>query len=245
MNLRPIGIAASWVVLLVIGVTGCAGEAETKAPAKPKTFAEQSAEKIQQQVVADMKELKSLRLAGDIDNAGQVLGLDLALNTDGACAGSIAMSGATGKLIAGPQGQFLKGGKAFWTAAVGDKEAAAQITKALGDKWAKMPDEGAGFASFCDLDELLSEFDAVDAENSTIEVGDVVDLAGSSVVPLVSKDGEGQETTAWVSLEAPHYIMQLKSGAAESSGTVTLSDFDIAVDAQAPAKKDYVDLAKI
>lgn len=235
--LRGCGTAVAAAAILC-GLTACAGASDSTADA----FVDQSAAQIQQQVVADMAELKSVRLAGELIQNGQQIGFDLALNTDGMCAGSLALMGGSAQIIAGPDGQFIKGDRAFWSGAAGGEGAATQMTALLGDKWAKMPEAEGGFTSFCDLDGLLDEFDSGDATQGDATIGKQVDVDGVPALELISEDSNA--TTAWVAINAPHYIVKV-SAEGEDAGSIVFTDFNEPVNAEAPAADDVVDLSKL
>lgn len=56
---------------------------------------------------------------------------------------------------------------------------------------------------------------------------------------LVTND-EG-ESTAYVSTDDPHYILQIERGG-EESGTATFSEFDEELEIEPPAEDDVVEL---
>lgn len=234
--LRGCGGAAAAVVV-VTGLTACGG-----GSSGGDDFVDQSASEIQKQVVADMAGLKSVRLSGDLVQGGQEIGINLALDTDGLCAGSLTLMAGSADIIAGPDGQFLKGDLAFWSGAAGGEAAAERVTALLGDKWAKMPEAEGGFTSFCDLDDLLDEFTSVDAAEGTATIGEQAQVAGVSALELISADDT--PTSAWVAIDAPHYIVKVTTEG-EDAGSILFTDFNEPVDAQAPAEDDVIDLSKL
>ncbi|MGL5824869.1 MAG: hypothetical protein ACRCYU_08640 [Nocardioides sp.] len=239
-KLRATAGAVAITMTMLTSLTACGGDTGKDADSKKKDgFADQSVEEIQKQVQADMAELKSVRIAGDVQQNGQALSLDLALNTDKSCAGSITIQGGTAEIISGPDGQFLKGDNAFWAVAAGGEAAAEQVTNLLGDRWAKMPESQAGLGDICDLDSLLSDSADVKADS---EIGDQVTIDGADALELISTDTEPQ--TVSVALDEPHYILKVTKDGTEG-GTITLSDFDVEVDAAAPDKADYLDFDKL
>lgn len=189
-----------------------------------------------------MAKLKSVRLAGELIQNGQEIGIDLALDTDGACAGSLTLMGGSAEIIAGPEGQFIMGDQGFWAGMAGGEAAAAQVTELLGEKWAKMPEAEGGFTDFCDLDGLLDEFSSVDAAEGEATIGQQEEIGGVPALELISDDET--PTSAWVAIDAPHYIVRVSAGGDEA-GSIAFTDFDEPVDAQPPAPDDVVDLSKL
>lgn len=232
------GCAAAAVVALSAGLAACGSGGDS---ADEEAFVDRSAAEIQKQVVADMAELKSVRLSGQLFQDGQEIGIDLALNTDGVCAGSMTLMGGSAEIIAGPDGQFIKGDQAFWAGMAGSAGAASQMTALLGEKWAKMPEAEGGLTSICDLDVLLDEFDSVDAAEGEATIGKQEEIEGVPALELISDNDD--PTTAWVAIEAPHYIVKVTADG-EDVGSIVFTDFDEPVDGEAPAEGDVVDLSK-
>ncbi len=245
MFLRTSTVAGASVIALLLALTACGGGSDDSGAEGGTTesgFADQSVSEIQDQVAEDMTNLQSVRMAGDITKDGESIAIDLALNTEGECAGSIKLAGGSADIIVGAGGQFLKGDDALWEAFMGSPQSAKQITEVLGDKWALLPADGEGFASFCDLDGLLEEFDSVDADDGTVSIGEQADIEGTSALELISEDDT--PTSIWVATEAPHYIVQIESQG-EDAGTINFSDFDVEVGAEAPPEDEVVDLSKL
>lgn len=239
MNLDPRrALRGCATVALIAGLTACGNGGSSDGD----DFVDQSAAEIQKQVVADMAQLRSVRLSGELMQNGQEIGIDLALNTDGVCAGTLRLMGGSAEIIAGPDGQFIKGDKAFWSGTAGGDAAAEQVTALLGAKWAKMPEAEGGFTAFCDLDDLLDEFDSVDAAEGEARIGKQEGIGGIPALELISEDDS--PTTAWVAIDAPHYIVKV-SADGEEAGSIVFTDFDEPVDAEAPAEADVVDLSKV
>jgi hypothetical protein len=234
--LRCRGVVAAVVLTTVLTACGVGGDS-----ADGNGFVDQSAAEIQEQVVADMAKLRSVRLSGELIQSGQEIGIDLALNTEGVCAGSLILMGGSAEIIAGPDGQFIKGDREFWSGMAGGEAAAVQVTALLGEKWAKMPEAEGGLAEFCDLDGLLDEFDSVGSSQGEATIGKQQLIGGVPALELISDDEDA--TTAWVAVDAPHYIVRVTADG-DDAGSIVFTDFDKPVDAQAPGADDVVDLSK-
>ncbi|MFN8195535.1 MAG: hypothetical protein U0R80_14790 [Nocardioidaceae bacterium] len=235
---------------LLLGSAACGGKdtgskdsgSDAADSSAAEDFAGQSGKEIKDAVVADMKELDSLAMSAEVNANGQAIQLDLAMDTDGQCVGTVGMQGGTAQIMSVGGDLYMKGDEDFWKATAGDQ--ADAVIALIGDRWAKQAGTG-GFGSFCDLDGLLSSFedDGSDSEDPT--VGDVEDLDGQQAVKLSSKDSSGDDVAVWVSAEDPHYILKLETSSASDPGTVTLSDFNEPVDVEAPAEDEYVDLSSL
>jgi hypothetical protein len=238
---------------LLLGSTACGGggDSGTKDASSDSAdqqaiddFAAQPAGDIKDQVVADMKGVDSLTMSAAITSNGEQIAMDLSMDTDGQCTGSVDMKGGTAQIMSVGGDVYLKGDADFWKATAGDQ--ADTILSVLDDRWAKQSGTG-GFGSFCDLDGLLSSFDdqGSDASNAPDPtIGDVVDYEGQQALQLVTEQASGT-TTVWVAAETPHYILKMENAGETEPGTITLTDFNVPLEVTAPAEGDYVDLSTL
>ena len=219
----PLALATAAVAALVLA--GCSGGSD---------FAEEPAEDIQAAASEDKQALESVRVEADITSDGQQITLDIALDTDGDCTGSVGLGEGTAEVVSVDGQSWFKADEALYEALVGDQ--AAQITAVVGDNW--VADEQGQFASFCDLDSLLE--DIGDPEEGDIEVDGTEDVDGTEAVRLVREE-EGDTTTAFVAVDDPHYILRIEREGDEA-GEATFSAFDEPVEAEAPAEDEIVEL---
>lgn len=96
------------------------------------------------------------------------------------------------------------------------------------------------FRHFCDLDNVLKSFRAVaagdDPEVSVVGPGRV----GSRDVVRLEASDDGKKIVAWVATTAPHDVLRMDARGEGTSGTLSFSQFDVPVDAQAPAPSEVV-----
>lgn len=207
-------------------------------------FAEESADTITSAAAEDMKAVKTLRMAGELTSGEQTLQLDLGLDTDGNCGGTVTLADgddASLEILRVDGSTWMKPSEGFWQTYAGP--AADQVVAAVGDKWVVLPeDQAADFASQCDLDEFTSELGSEDAES---EVGETSEIDGQEVVMITSETSEGDPLEAAVATDEPHHVLQLEVTDGAEPGTLTFSDFDEDLDLEAPADDDVVDLASL
>ena len=220
-------------IALVSALTACGGGSDSD-------FAGLSAEKIQTAAIADMKDLDSMKMSGQIAQGTGELGLELSLNTDGECTGTITVGDGSADLINVGDSSYLKGDAAFWAATGGSEEQGKAVVALLGDKWAIIPADG-GFGGVCDLDGLLSGFEDTNAKDVT--VGDVSEVDGQKAVE-VSSTKDGGTVSALVATGDKHYILKISQEGGSDVGSFTFSDFDADFDVQAPGADEVVDLSK-
>lgn len=215
------------------GLVACGSDKDEKG------FEDLSVEEIEKQVKADMAEVKSLRMAGELTSDGEKTGLDISVDTDGNCTGELSVGGASAQILQNKEGTFMKADETFWKGTAG--ESADQILALLGDKWAKIPTESAGFDEFCDLDNLLEEFTEDDDDDVKAEKGEVTELDGEEVLEITSEE-DGATTTALITTEGKHYFVKVSQEGGDEPGEFTFSDFNKKVDAESPAKGQFVDI---
>lgn len=219
----PLALATGAVAALVLA--GCSGGSD---------FAEEPAEDIQAAAAEDMQALESVRVDADITAEGQQVTLGIALDTDGTCTGSVGLGGGTAEVLSVDGQSWFKADEALYEALVGEQ--ASQIIDVVGDNW--VVDEEGQFGSFCDLDSLLE--DIGDPEEGTVESDGTEEVDGTEAVRLVREE-EGDTTTAFVSVEDPHYILRIEREG-EQEGEATFSEFDEPVEAEAPPEDEIVEL---
>ena len=230
--MKVVSTAAAGIGALLL-LSGCGGG-----------FAEESADAITKAAEEDMKAVETLRMTGELTTAEQTLQLDLGLDTDGNCRGTVALSegdDASLEILRVDGSTWMKPSEGFWQTFAGP--AADQVVAAVGDKWVVLPEEqAADFANQCDLDELTSELGSEDTE---AEVGETSEVDGQEVVIIESETDEGDPLSASIAVDEPHYVLQLEVTEGEEPGTLTFTDFDADLDLEAPAEDDVVDLASL
>jgi len=229
---RTAGVLAAAVVLLA----GCGGGGNDFADQPPKDIAKAAA--------ADMKDLKSLRMQGDLTTSGQKIGVDMQITTSGDCQGSITVTGGTAQIVSSGGQAYMKPDKSFWESQAPGQ--AAQIEAVVGDKWVVIP-SGSGLDSACDLTKMLDGIGSNPGSNPsdapTAATADSV--AGQDAVKLSGKDNSGKPVVAWVATDDPHYILKLQVTQGSEPGIITFSDFDKTVTVQAPPSDQVIDLSKL
>jgi hypothetical protein len=228
---RTAGVLAAAVVLLA----GCGGGGNDFADQPPKDIAKAAA--------ADMKDLTSLRMAGDLTTSGQKIGVDMLITTSGDCQGTIEVTGGSAQIVSSGGQAYMKPDKAFWESQAPGQ--AAQIEAVVGDKWVVIP-SASGLDAACDLNQLLDGIDKPDSDPSnapTSATSDSVD--GQDAVKLVGKDDNGKPVTAWVATDDPHYILKMEVTQGSEPGVITFSDFNKTVSVEAPPSDQVIDLSKL
>jgi hypothetical protein len=219
---------------VLVVVAGCGGG---------ESFADKPIKEITQATSDDMKDVKSLHMAGSLDTGDAKVGIDVSTTTDGACRGTISQNGGHAEVLSTGDQTWMKPDHAFWELSAPGQ--ASEIEQTVGDKWVVVP-SSADFDSFCDLSTFLDSFD--DQNNKSdgpTENEGVESVGGEDAVKLTGKS-DGQPVAAWVAVDSPHRILKFELGAGgDTSGTLTFTEFDEPVDVKAPAASDTFDLSTL
>jgi hypothetical protein len=216
-------------VAIAATMTGCGGDDGGG------DFADKSAKDIIKASSSDMENLKSVHLNADITSEGSNVTMDLSLDTDGNCEGTVGIEDGSAEVRSVGGESWFKADEAFWQSQAGDQ--ADQIIGIVGDKWVVDPNDQ--FSTFCDLDGLLKDIgDPEGVEDAKTDGTEDVD--GDEAVKVVGDD-EGSETTAFIAVDEPHYILKVEV-TGDDEGEATFSDFDEDVEVEAPGDDEVIEL---
>lgn len=203
-------------------------------------FAKKSGADIAAAAKADMADLESMRVAGEITADEQAVSLDLQVASGGTCTGTMGIGDGNVELLGVDGDTWMKPDEAFWRLSSGDT--ADQIMAIVGDKWVVLPADDDSFGQFCDLDQLLDEMlDDDDDTDTTYTVKGTDEVDGEDVVTVESTNDDGT-SLGYVRVDSPHRLLKIERSAGDQTGSVTFADFDDDVDAAAPSDDEVIDL---
>ncbi|MGB0101635.1 MAG: hypothetical protein WBP61_15260, partial [Nocardioides sp.] len=207
-------------------------------------FADSTPEEIVAEAKEAMGDLTSVKVSGTITNEGQEITLDIQSSADGDCTGSIGIDGGTAELLGVGGSTWMRPDEAFWRTFAGP--GAEQVLSLVGEKWVVVPADEDSFNEFCDVDELLDEMlKDEDDDDSTYSTSGTEELDGQEVVAVDNEDAEDGDSTGYVLVDEPHYLVKIEKTDGDSTGTVTFSEFDETFEVEAPAEDDVIDLDQI
>lgn len=214
-------------------LTGCGGN----------DFADRSADDIVTTAKADMKDLTSLKVSGEITSGGQHVSLDIQTDSDGDCTGTIGIEQGSAELLGVGGETWMKPDETFWRSLAGDS--ADQVMAAVGDKWVVVPDSADSLTNFCDSDQLLDGVLKDEDDGSTYSKSGTAEVDGDQVVKVDNDDPKDGTSTGYVRVDEPHYLLKIEKTGGDEQGSVTFSAFDEDVDVLAPADGDVYDLGTL
>ncbi|MFD3620226.1 hypothetical protein ACFWWT_34300 [Streptomyces sp. NPDC058676] len=175
--------------------------------------------------------------------------MDLALDQDGNCVGTLEMGSDGGSVEIVKQGAevWMKPDTAFWKAQVpgGQGDAVAELFK---DRYIHGSTKDAllrGMADTCDLAAFQKDLDTPDPSGrATLTKGDETTLEGTKVIPLKGTE-DGTRTTLYVTSDSPHRLVSATQKGDGTDLTLTFTDYDRPVPTKTPSADDTVDIGKL
>lgn len=223
--------------------------ASASASASAEPFAGLSADEISDRALEATTGARSLRMTGDVpdEESGGTIRIDLALDREGECAGTMSMDGqGEAELIKTGDAVYMKYDERFLRAqSKGEPQADTEaLVSLLAGRWTKMSATGPDakdMTSFCDLDSMLNDTDG-DADDSdpVLTRGEATTVDGTPVLVLWETDG-ADRSKLYIASEGKPYLVRFESKSENDAGTLTFSDYDEPVPADAPTG-DVIDL---
>jgi hypothetical protein len=227
-----IGLAAAGISALAV-LTACGGN----------DFADESADTIVKAAKDDMGGLKAVKVAGELTSDGQAISIDLQVDSDGDCTGSLGIGDGTAELLGVGGDTWMKPDEAFWRSFAGDS--ADQVIGIVGDKWVVVPEGEDSITQFCDVDDLLDQMLKDDEDDSTYTKKGTDTVDGDDVVKVDNEDPKDGTSTGYVLVDDPHYLVKIEKTSGDDTGNVTFSAFDEEFEVTAPAEDEQVDLSNL
>ncbi|MFI9153930.1 hypothetical protein [Streptomyces sp. NPDC053367] len=178
----------------------------------------------------------------------QPTSMDLTLDQDGDCAGTLRMGRHGGTVAVVKQGEqvWMKPDTAFWKAQVpgGEGDAVAELFE---NRWIHGTTRDAllkGMADTCDLDSLQDDIGSGEGTPATLKRGERTERRGTEVYPLSGRQ-EGKDLTMYVTTDSPHRVVEIVQRGGGTDRSVTFDDYDEPVPTRTPSAGDSVDVDKL
>lgn len=248
--MRP-ALSIALLPLFALGLAAC-GEDDSKGSDSTDDTSTESSQstdyedtpidQIGDDVEKAMDALETVHLAGNIvDDEGQKILMDVTVSRGGDCEGSLQIENVGSMEILAVEGvSYFKADDAFWKSQGGEQ--ASVITGLIGDKWTTDSTDPEGFAELCDLDELLSDLNSDDVAGDDSKVTGTQDVSGQEAVTISFSSDDGNQGTAYVAADDPHYFLRFD---VEEEGAMGFSRFDEPLEVEKPADSEIFDLADL
>jgi hypothetical protein len=246
------GVAAT--VALVAAATGCSVYEDFTT----SDFAQQDGDAIVEAASQAMLDVTSLRVTGQVRDGGEQFFVDLSMDRDDRCSGTLRVGGSHLDIRRIGDRAWLKGEAGAFNR-LGGGSVPRQVLDRLSSSWVQL--DGRTATRLCDFDALLATFEVVDLGQEEprgngrakggskgeraddpvpASVVEETTIDGHKVVQLTASPGGAHEENTWVLSEAPHHVVKLESTSTKDGGTLSFSEFDIAVEVEEPPRKDVI-----
>ncbi|WP_308117580.1 hypothetical protein [Streptomyces anatolicus] len=234
-----IGIMGLSAVLL----TGC-GDDNDGGSDKP--FAKDSADQIASKAVEATKKADSMRLKGDMRQpGGKSLSVDLAVDQEKNCEGSVDTEGAKAELRHTNATLFVRGNEQYWKNSLKNQPGSDKVMSKVVDKWVKMPADDASTSGLCDKQGLIASMDEDKSTRKGMKKGDTTSIDGQEAITLTKKASGGETHTMYVATEGKPYILRTTVKGGDKPNEATFTDYNKPVSPKTPAKGETVDLKEL
>lgn len=230
----------------LVALSACGGDDSSGDSGDGKPFAGKSADQIAADAVKATEQADSMRMKGTVQqSAGSTTAVDLAVDNNKNCDGSIKADGASAD-VRNTKGTFyLRGDEKYWKTALRGQAGGDKIVPKLADKWVKAPADDTTTKSLCDKKALMASMDKDKSERKGMKKGSTTDVDGTEAIRLTKKTSGGETLTLYVATEGKPYILRSTSTGGKEPNTATFSDYGKSVSPEAPAPGETVDLEKL
>lgn len=228
-------------VSLVAAATGCSVYEDYTT----SDFAKQDGDAIVSAASKAMQDVTSVRMTGEVRDKGEQFFVDLSVDRDDRCTGTLRLSGSHLDVRRVGDRAWVKGESGAFNR-LGGSAVPDHVLERLSRSWLEVTGKGA--ERLCDFDKLLKAFEVVDFEGGEdaidepvpATVGDESSVDGQTVVQLSASPGGGHEEHTWVLSDAPHYVVKMESTASSDGGRLAFSEFNRDVEVEAPDREDVI-----
>jgi hypothetical protein len=231
-------------------------------------FAKQDGDAIVAAASEAMLDVQSMRITGQARTNGNQFFLDLRLDRDDNCIGTVRFGGSSSNIDIRRVGDrvWLKGESGAYNR-LSSTPLPRYLLDRLSTTWVLFEDD-EDLRKACDLESFLESFEVVDlvagdadtgkgtssgkgrgkgkdrtddlsGEVPTV-VGDESSEDGQKVVQLSGSPGGQHDELAWVRSEAPHHVVRIESTSMQDGGTIAFSEFDEEFEVEVPKGKDVM-----
>lgn len=181
-------------------------------------------------------------------NRTQPTSMDLALDREGNCTGTMRMGADGGSVEIIKQGDevWMKPDTAFWKSQVPGNQGAA-VAELFKGRYIHGSTNDAmlkGLADTCDLNNFQKDIDTGTARGTSLTKGDKTKVDDTDVIPLTGRE-DGRHVTLYVTSDSPHRLIQATQRGAGANTTLAFTDYDEPVPSETPQAKDTVDVNKL
>lgn len=224
-------------------------------------FAKQDGDAIVAAASEAMLAVQSMRITGQARSEGNQFFLDLRLDREDNCTGTVRFGGSNIDIRRVGDRVWLKGESGAYNRLSGTP-LPRDLLERLSTTWVLFEDDQE-MRRLCDLEDLLESFEVVDIVEDDAStggkgrgkgrdrtddlsgdvpttVGEETSEDGHTVVQLSGSPGGQHQELAWVRSEAPHHVVRLESTSTHDGGSIAFTELDQEFEVEVPKDKDVV-----
>ncbi|MDH6217418.1 hypothetical protein [Streptomyces pseudovenezuelae] len=237
--------AASAVLLLPPLLSPALAAADDDSPSA-KELSEQAKDNL---LKTDSVHLKLTDRGADAKGSRtQPTSMDLSLDRDGNCVGTMRMGSGGGTLELVKRGKevWMKPDTAFWKAQVpgSQGDAVAELFKNRYIHGSTKDTMLKGLSDTCDLTAFQKEVDTGSSTDAPLTKGAETKIDGTKVIPLKGTR-DGKQAVLYVTSAAPHRLVEATEKGGGTDMTLTFTDYGKPVPSATPAPDETVDIGKL
>ncbi|MEV2255792.1 hypothetical protein AB0I94_35445 [Streptomyces sp. NPDC050147] len=211
-----------------------------------------SAQEISDKAERELLDAKSVHLSleqkGTDTDSDEPVSMDLTLDQDDNCVGSLRMAddGGSMELIKRGEKVWMKPDLAFWKSQLPDGQGEA-VADIIGDRYLYGTTGDAllkDMAGVCDLNTIQDEVKDKSDDSTTLRKGEVTEVDGAPAIPVSGRQ-DGRTTTLYVATEGTPYLIRAVEKGAGTDSTLTLRDYDKPVPSKTPSDEDSVNVSQL
>ncbi|MFF4273081.1 hypothetical protein [Streptomyces sp. NPDC001536] len=179
----------------------------------------------------------------------QPTSMDLTLDQDGNCVGSMRMGSGGGSVEIVKQGDevWMKPDEAFWKAQVPGSQGEA-VAELFENRYIHGSTNDAvlkGMADTCDLTSFQEQVEGDDSSEETpLKKGEETTVDGTKVIPLRGTE-DGKRAVLYVTSDSPHQLVRATQRGDGTHTTLTFTDYGKPVPTTTPSASESVDVGKL
>ncbi|MEU9128169.1 hypothetical protein AB0D08_08660 [Kitasatospora sp. NPDC048540] len=214
--------------------------ASSADPSAPNGVESLAPREIVDKSVQALKESHSVHVAGQVSSAGSAVTIDLAMDGDAHCAGSMSLDGEGGfGVVQLGEQLWIKPDQTFL-----ETHGGPAIAALVGDKYLRTTTANTDFAdvgSLCDLNTIA---DLIGTDNGPLGQGSRTTVDGTPVVTVQTTQGDSPGTL-YVAVQGRPYPVRLETNGGSEGGRLDFKDFGAQVAATAPPADRTLDLDEL
>ncbi|MFJ2232700.1 hypothetical protein [Streptomyces sp. NPDC087859] len=179
----------------------------------------------------------------------QPTSMDLSLDQDGNCVGSMRMGSGGGSVEIVKRGDevWMKPDRTFWKAQVPGSQG-EEVAELFENRYIHGSTNDAmlkGLADTCDLTSFQQDVEGDDSSEKTpLKKGEETTVDDKKVIPLTGTE-DGKKAILYVTSDSPHQLVRAVQRGDGTNTTLTFTDYDKPVPTATPSADESVDVGKL